>query len=323
MTQQLDLKGLQKLLWNFAGQRTVTTAAKCGILSRLTQSPATIDTIAKDLTLDQKACDKIVRALVALGVAKTDDGVFRLVPDLEPLFDDGPDDLAPFLEHSHRMYENWGENLETWLRTGDWPTREKKPDDVLKFARAMRGVGVRTASAVIDSLDLADVHSMLDIGGSLGHWAEIVCKRYPGIKATVFDIPNTAAAGRELYRGTDLEHRIEFVGGDYLSDDLGRNFDFVLIASVLHQELAEQASELIRRAAETLAPGGRLCVVDFQIDEDRCGPELGTLFAIHMRDFGDTWTEADIRSWMTSAGLDFIERSDVGPSRWIITGRRP
>jgi len=79
---------------------------------------------------------------------------------------------------------------------------------------------------------------------------------------------------------------------------------------------------LIRRAAGALAPGGRLCVVEFQIDEDRCGPELGTLFAIHMRDFGDTWTEADISSWMTKAGLHSIERTDVWPTRWIITGHK-
>ena len=50
---------------------------------------------------------------------------------------------------------------------------------------------------------------------------------------------------------------------------------------------------------------------------------LGTLFAIHMRDFGDTWTEADISSWMTDTGLISIERTDVGPTRWVITGRKP
>lgn len=186
----------------------------------------------------------------------------------------------------------------------------------------MRGVGIRTANTVVDHIDLAGVRSILDIGGSLGHWAQVICERDPAIKATVFDIPQTAEAGRELYRGTELEGRINFVGGDYLEGDLGRGFDLVLIANVLHQELAEQASGLIRRAADAVAPGGRLCVVDFQIDPDRCGPELGTLFAIHMRDFGDTWTEADIGTWMTTAGLDSIERTDVGPTRWIITGHR-
>jgi SAM-dependent methyltransferase len=322
MTPPLDLKGLQDLLWNFAGHRTVTTAAKCGILSHLARAPATVDRISEDLELAPEACDKVVRALVSLGVLQLDEDIFRLVPDLEPLFKQGPDDLAPFLEHSHWMYENWGKNLETWLRTGSWPRREKKPEEILNFARAMRGIGIRTAKTVVDHIDLEGVRSMLDIGGSLGHWAQVICEKSPGVSATVFDIPETATAGRELYRGTNFEGHIKFVGGDYLSDDFGHDFDLVLIANVLHQELAEQAADLIRRASDALAPGGRLCVVEFQIDEDRCGPELGTLFAIHMRDFGDTWTEADIRSWMTDAGLGSIERTDVGPTRWIITGHK-
>ncbi len=322
MPEQLDLKGLQHLLWNFAGHRTVTTAAKCGILSRLAQSPATVAAISEDLDLAPEACDKVVRALVALGVLERNDDIFRLVPDLEPLFAQGSDDLAPFLEHSHWMYENWGENLETWLRTGTWPRREKKPEEVLNFARAMRGVGIRTARTVVDHIDLQGVRTMLDIGGSLGHWAQAICEKSPGVSATVFDIPETAAAGRELYRGTNFEGHIEFVGGDYLSDDFGQGFDLILIANVLHQELDAQAFELIQRACDALARGGRLCVVEFQIDEDRCGPELGTLFAIHMRDFGDTWTEADISSWMTDAGLSSIERTDVGPTRWVITGHK-
>ena len=125
MNTPLDLKGLQNLLWNFAGHRTVTTAAKCGILSRLAREPATVSVISQDLGLAPEACDKVVRALVALGVLEHNEDAFRVVPDLEPLFKQGPDDLAPFLEHSHRMYENWAENLETWLRTGTWPRRRR------------------------------------------------------------------------------------------------------------------------------------------------------------------------------------------------------
>lgn len=320
MTAPLDLQGLQNLLWDFAGHRMVTTASKCGLLNRLAEAPGTTETLSADLDLAPEACDKVLRALVALGILELEESHFRLVPDLEPLFAPGPDDLAPFLGHSHRMYENWGENLETWLRTGRWPPREKRPEEILDFARAMRGIGIRTARTVIDHLDLTGVRRVLDIGGSLGHWAQILCEKTRETSVVVFDVPATAAAGREFYHGTEFEDRISFTGGNYHHDDLGENFDLILIASVLHQELAPQASGLIQRAADALAPGGRLSIVDFRIEPDRCGPELGTLFAIHMRDFGDTWTEADITRWMNSAGLHSVTRTDVGPTRWIISG---
>jgi hypothetical protein len=50
---------------------------------------------------------------------------------------------------------------------------------------------------------------------------------------------------------------------------------------------------------------------------------LGTLFAINMRSFGDTWSEPQIRGWMEAAGLVDIRRIDVGKDRWIIEGSKP
>lgn len=95
MAQPLDLKGLQCLLWNFAGHRTVTTAAKCGILSRLARTPGTVTEVSGDLDLAFEACDKVMRALVALGVLERDDAIFRMVPDLKPLFVEGHGNRAP------------------------------------------------------------------------------------------------------------------------------------------------------------------------------------------------------------------------------------
>ena len=64
-----------------------------------------------------------------------------------------------------------------------------------------------------------------------------------------------------------------------------------------------------------------MTVVDFAIDDEQRQHLLGALFAINMRSFGDTWSEADIRRWMAEAGLDDAERINLGPDRWIISGR--
>jgi hypothetical protein len=129
-------------------------------------------------------------------------------------------------------------------------------------------------------------------------------------------------AGAEL-AGTEYENTIDFLPGDYIASDYGSDYDLVLFANVLHQETADRAQELVRRGSAALAPGGRVTVVDFAIDDERRGHVLGTLFAINMRSFGDTWNEPTIRGWMTAAGLDHIDRIDFGPDRWIISGRKP
>ena len=161
---------------------------------------------------------------------------------------------------------------------------------------------------------------MLDVGGGWGHFAKAMCAANQELSAVVLDKAVVVERAEDELAGSGFEDRIEFVPGDYLETDYGSNFDIVLLANILHQETADRAAELIRRAAVALAPGGRVVVVDSAIDDERRQHLLGALFAVNMRSFGDTWTEPHIRGWMERAGLRCFERVDLGPDRWILTG---
>ena len=101
-----------------------------------------------------------------------------------------------------------------------------------------------------------------------------------------------------------------------------QGYDLVLIANVLHQETPDGASEMIRRSAGATASGGRVAVLDFKIDELQRENLFGALFAINMRSFGDTYTEATIRNWMADAGLGNVATTDVSRHKWLITGEK-
>ena len=318
----LDLDGFQRLLWGFAGHRVITVAGRTGILRLLGERAVTTVEVAAELGLDPLAAGKVVRALCALGIADGDGEHYRAAAGLRAHLVPGDHDVVPFLEHSHAMYERWGETLEPWLRGEDWPVAERTPEEVRRFGAAMRAMGSQVARRVAAALDLEDAATMLDVGGGWGHFAKALCTAKVDLRATVLDIPEVVKrAGADL-AGSEFEARIAFLGGDYLATDYGSGYDLVLFANVLHQETAERAAEMVRRGAEALAPGGRAVVVDFAIDDDRNQHLLGALFAINMRSFGDTWSEPTIRRWMESAGLGEIDRRDLGPDRWIITGRK-
>ena len=323
MTTRLDLDGLQRLLWSFAGQRVVTVAGRTGILARLAAGPATPEAVAVELGLDPLATGKVVRALHALGLISSEDDGYVVVDPLRHHFSDGDGDLGPFLEHSHVMYEAWGAKLEPWLRGDGWSTPERTPERTRRFGAAMQAMGTHVSRRVASALDLDGVGTVLDVGGGWGQYARAICELAPEVRATVLDVPQVADAASASVEGTGLEGRLSWIGGDYLETDLGTGYDLVLLANILHQELAPDAAELIRRAARATEPGGRVAIVDFAIDEAKREYVLGTLFAINMRSFGDTWSEPELRSWMEAAGLVDIERQDIGPDRWLITGSRP
>ncbi len=320
--EKMNLDDFQRLLWTFASHRIITVAGRTGILRLLAEKEATPEDTASDLGLDPLAAGKVIRALCALGIVESEGERYRVVTTLRPHFLSGDADLLPFLEHSHAMYERWGANLEPWLRGEGWGTAERTPEEVRRFGAAMRAMGSQQARRVAAALDLEGARRMLDVGGGWGHFAKALLSVDPHLSAVVLDIPAVVERAAKELIGTGFEGRIEFVAGDYLETDYGAGFDVVLLANVLHQETADRAAEMVRRGAEALAPAGRVVVVDFAIDDDQREHLLGALFAVNMRSFGDTWPESVIRGWMEAAGLGEVERTDLGPDRWIISGRK-
>jgi ubiquinone/menaquinone biosynthesis C-methylase UbiE len=318
-----DFDDLQQALWSFASHRVITVAGRTGILTALSAGYRTAEALAVELNLDPLAVGKMARALTALGICEASEESFRVRPELSIYFGESPGSLEPFLEHSHSLYDRWGENLEAWVRGEPWKTKKRDSDGVNKFGRAMEAMGVNVADDAAASMDLSGAERMLDVGGGFGHYAKAFLAASPKLEAVVLDVPGVAELGRKNAVGTEFEGRIEFVGGDYLDDDWRKDLDIVLIANVLHQENEKSAAEMIRKGAVSLRPGGSLAVVDFAIDDDRRENITGALFAINMRSFGDTHTEPKIRRWMSAAGLGRIERTDLNPLRWLIVGRRP
>jgi SAM-dependent methyltransferase len=313
---------LQEQLWGFAEHRVITVAGRTGLLTRLAAGPATPDELAAELGLAALPTGKLVRALAALGLVVADGERYRMVAELAPHFAAGPDDFAPFLEHSHHLYDGFGANLEAWVRGGEWTTTKRTPEGIALFAAAMQAMAGRIARWAVAALDLDGVERLVDIGGGTGTYARVFCEARPGLRATVLDTPDVAALGTAQLAGTAHAGRIDFVGGDYLDPGLPADYDLALLVNVLHQERPERAARMVAGAAACLRPGGRVAVLDFAIDDDKHASKLGALFAINMRSFGDTHPEPAIRGWLADAGLGDLQRIDLGSHRWIITGQK-
>ena len=318
------LDHLQEQCWSFGIHRVITVAGRVGILRALSDTPATPEAVAVDLELDPLATGKIIRALCALNLVEAaGQGAYRVVPGLRPFLSAAGQDLTPFLEHSHHLYDSWGENLEPWLRGEPWKTARRSEDGIRAFGRAMQAMGRQQAERLAQVLDQEGARKLLDVGGGFGHYARALCGANPALSAVVLDTPETAALARENLAGSDDQGRITFKGGDYKEGaDYGDGYDLVLMANIVHQEPAEGAAQMVAHGAAALAPGGRLVILDFSIDDAQETSVVGALFAINMRSFGDTYPEPALAGWMEAAGLGQISRTDLGPQRWIIVGRK-
>jgi len=192
------------------------------------------------------------------------------------------------------------------------------------FIAAMHWRGAQQAPVEVALLDLGRVTRMLDVGGGSGVYAMACVRARPGLEAVVFDLPAILPLTRRYVDEAGLADRVRLVGGDLTADDLGRDFDLVLISSIVHSFPPEENRRLIAKAARALRSGGQVVVRDFLMDEGRTGPLSSALFALNMlvgTEAGDTYTESEIRGWMEEEGLSALTRLDGPFGASFVTGR--
>lgn len=315
---------IQELEWSFAQLPILHAAAETGLLGLLaTEDEVTAAQATAHLDLHPVATVKVLRALAAMGILRGQEDSFEMRAGYRPLFDPGSViHHANGQRHIFELSQMWARELPGFLKTGEWAKTPRDPESMARFVGSMRALSYGMTGRLDQALDLSHSRHLVDFGGGLGTYSIELCLRNPNLSATVIDVEAVAPLTAQEIERHGLSNRVSALAGDYYETPLPKDMDVALFANVLHQEQAEGVARLIERAAAALPEGGQLVVVDFTLEETRTEPRLGAFFAINMRLFGDTYTAGDFRDWMTAAGLKSVTRTDLGPNKLVIVGRK-
>jgi hypothetical protein len=145
-----------------------------------------------------------------------------------------------------------------------------------------------------------------------------LARRYANLQAVVFELPAAAEVAREIIAGEGMADRVSVQIGDFQKDELGHGFELVLLFGVLVSETTEGKLTLLQKSYRALAPGGRVAIRGFWLDEARTGPPEATLASLHMllsTDAGDLSTLTEMEAWLLEAG--FVQPELVPLPEWI------
>jgi cyclopropane fatty-acyl-phospholipid synthase-like methyltransferase len=159
---------------------------------------------------------------------------------------------------------------------------------------------------VAAKLDLKGVRRLLDLGGGPATYAIIFAQAYPGLAATVFDLPMPIKIARENIAKNGLTDRVHTLAGNFLQDDIGTDYDFIWVSQILHSHDEEQCQLIIAKAVAALNPGGTLAIQDFYLNADGASPTGAAMFGVHMLAVtprGRAYTHGEVAAWMQAAGL--------------------
>lgn len=110
--------------------------------------------------------------------------------------------------------------------------------------------------------DFGGYRRLLDVGGNSGEFALQLCRRHPGLRATVLDLPLVCEIGLEHVLAEPEHPRIGFLKADVRADALPGGYDLISFKSMLHDWPEAQADAFLGKAAQALEPGGTLLVFE-------------------------------------------------------------
>jgi acetylserotonin N-methyltransferase len=134
---------------------------------------------------------------------------------------------------------------------------------------------------VAAAFDLGRFRRLADLGGATGHLAMAACRRYPNLRAVVFDLTAVVPLARELIAAEGLTGRVELTAGDFFKDPLPEA-DLFALGRIVHDWGEEDVRKLLGKIFERLPPGGALLIAEKLLDDDKSGPPWAVLQSLNM-----------------------------------------
>ena len=224
---------VMRAMGGWQGARVLMTANRMGIFAALGEAALTAEEIARRCQTHPRSTALLLNACVALGLLEKEGDRYANAPSaLEALIPGKPTYLGDAIKHHEWLWNVWT-HLEEAVRTNRPVRQRAQPPagaDWREFSLAMHNRAMRSGPVLAESLDLSDKRRLLDCGGGVGTYSIFLARRYPGLHAVVFDLPDTVTLAEEVIAEFGLTERISTRAGNYFEDDLGEGHDVVLLS---------------------------------------------------------------------------------------------
>jgi len=181
---------------------------------------------------------------------------------------------------------------------------------------AMAGVQLGNFAALAERFDFSRYKTCCDVGGASGALSIAIARRHKQLRCISFDLPQVGPVAQRKIAASGLD-RIEFRGGDFMTDDLPRA-DIITMGNILHDWGTATKEKLIDKAFAAVPGGGAFIAIENIIDDARRVNAFGLLMSLNMlieTPEGYDYTYAQFEGWCRKAGFRSTERFPLaGPA---------
>ena len=285
--------------------RSLMAAARFGLPQALAAGALGAEEVAARCRTHPRATRVLLDTLVGMSYVRLADGRYELTADGSRWLPQLHDSLL------YRYLEwDWIARLDDFVRTGEALDihGEMTPEQWALYQRGMADVARLGTPEQARRIPVPrGARDLLDVGGSHGLLAAALCRKHPGLRAVVLDLPEAVEHAAPILSREEMEERVIHRPGDALHDDLGAEaWDVVLLSNLAHHFDEATNRELARRVARALRPGGVFAIVEIVRRESPTeGGQIGALLNLYfaLTSESGTWSFEEMAAWQREAGL--------------------
>ncbi|MEM6304654.1 MAG: methyltransferase [Pseudomonadota bacterium] len=320
-------EALFDLLAGFCHSQVLMALVQFDIPGRLMNGPQTPQQLAFACAVPEDRMAVLLRAAMALKLLKrTRGGRVKLSQKGAALV--GVPGLSEMILHHDVLYRDLADpaaffrgEVETEL-AGFWPYvfgGEMPDEQAAIYSDLMAQSQVLVAEDTLRVLGLKGVSHLMDVGGGTGTFLAAVGAAYPGMRLTLFDLPQVVDPARARFACNGMSDRAEIVPGSFRRDSLPTGADAISLVRVLYDHSDETVCSLLAKCHAALPPGGQLIISEPMTGGNapaKAGDVYFALYTMAMRT-GKARSREEIAALCEQAGFDVV--ATPRPARPFVT----
>lgn len=329
---RIGTERIQNIGFGFKHSGILAAAIELSLFTRVSEGAATLESIASACGLSPLNAERLVVACTALGLLERKDGSYVNAPDVEMYLVEGkPRYFGAWTLMGKMDFADWI-NLAERLADPEPPSvlgiyEKMTPDQAEMLTRAMFNVGLGSGGKLAKQFDFSGYKCVLDLGGGSGAYCVSLCRRFPNLRAIVFDFAEVCRVTDDLIAGAGLSDRIKTHAGDFTRDPFPEGADAVMLNGNLTQYGPQEARGIIAKAFDILPPGGVMHIIAENLDDEKTGPLIPATWSVHealLGSRGRAHSDAEVIGYMEEAGFKKVEAVEfVHSVLQRVTGHKP
>ena len=229
--------------------------------------------------------------------------------------------LGGMLYNSRYYWLDGLDQMAEQIKKGPLPAQEPKVTEDAMWQTMCQGLAasqrMMITSLAIEAARQVPGHEnfqkILDLGGGPGLVGMALVKEFKQAKGVLFDQPGVVREAGKYIKSEGLEARFNTMGGDFTSDDLGRDYDLIWASSCLYFA-RHDLKAMMKRILEALKPGGVFINLHEGMEKQGTSPSAAVLSMLLTSLRGEPdmmFQKGELARAMAEVGFDPIQTRQV------------